>query len=118
MGQIGDYMESEGVRFVKECVPEILEKTDDGKIKVSAKWVNFSSSIFTLHTPTPKTFRYNDRTTYEDYFDTVVFAVGRNAETSKIGIDKAGVIINPKNGKILHDDSEKTNVDHVSVNHN
>ena len=37
MGQIGDYMESEGVRFVKECVPEILEKTDDGKIKVSAK---------------------------------------------------------------------------------
>jgi len=91
--KIGDYMESEGVRFVKECVPEILEKTDDGKIKVSAK--------------------YNDGTTYEDYFDTVVFAVGRNAETSKIGIDKAGVIINPKNGKILHDDSEKTNVDHI-----
>ena len=47
----------------------------------------------------------------------MVFAVGRNAETSKIGIDKAGVIINPKNGKILHDDAEKTNVDHVSVNH-
>merc|ERR1712117_622198 len=91
--KIGDYMESEGVRFVKECVPEILEKTEDGKIKVSAK--------------------YNDGTTYEDYFDTVVFAVGRNAETSKIGIEKAGVIVNPKNGKILHDDSEKTNVDHI-----
>ena len=37
IGQIGDYMESEGVRFVKECIPELLEKTDDGKIKVSAK---------------------------------------------------------------------------------
>ena len=64
------------------------------------------------------TFRYKDGTTYEYFFDTVVFAVGRNAETSKIGIDKAGVIINPKNGKILHDDSEKTNIDHVSVHHN
>ena len=37
IGKIGDYMEAEGVRFVKECVPERLEKTDDGKIKVSAR---------------------------------------------------------------------------------
>ena len=44
----------------------------------------------------------------------MVFAVGRDAETSKIGIDKAGVAVNPKNGKILHDDCEKTNVDHVA----
>ena len=44
----------------------------------------------------------------------MVFAVGRDAETSKIGIDKAGVAVNPKNGKILHDDCEKTNIDHVA----
>ena len=59
-------------------------------------------------------YRYNDGTTYEDYFDTVVFAVGRNAETLNIGIDKAGVAVNPKNGKILHDDCEKTNIEHVA----
>ena len=58
--------------------------------------------------------RYNDGTTYEDFFDTVVFAVGRNAETLNIGIDKAGVAVNPKNGKILHDDCEKTNIEHVA----
>jgi pyruvate/2-oxoglutarate dehydrogenase complex dihydrolipoamide dehydrogenase (E3) component len=42
-----------------------------------------------------------------------VFAVGRNAETTKIGLDKAGVKVNPKNGKVYHDEGEKTNVDHV-----
>jgi len=43
----------------------------------------------------------------------VVFAIGRDACTSNIGLDKVGVKLNPKNGKIIHDAAEKSNIDHV-----
>lgn len=32
----------------------------------------------------------------EDEYNTVLFAIGRDACTSTIGIDKAGVLLNPK----------------------
>ena len=40
--------------------------------------------------------KYADGTEFEDVFNTVVFAIGRDAETTKIGLDKAGVQVNPK----------------------
>uniref|UniRef100_A0A8C9SPX1 thioredoxin-disulfide reductase (NADPH) n=1 Tax=Scleropages formosus TaxID=113540 RepID=A0A8C9SPX1_SCLFO len=43
----------------------------------------------------------------------VLIAVGRNACTSKIGLDKAGVKVNEKNGKIPVNDEEQTNVPHI-----
>jgi thioredoxin reductase (NADPH) len=91
--KIGDYMEKEGINFIRECVPYALEKIDDEKIKVKA--------------------RYSDGTEYEDWFNTVVFAVGRDAETANIGLDAVGVKVNPSNGKIIHDKEERTNVDNI-----
>ena len=94
--KIGDYMEEHGINMIRECVPTALEEVEagtPGKIKVTAK--------------------YNDGTSYEDEFNTVIFAIGRNACTNNIGLDKVGVQVNPKNGKILHDDGERTNVPHV-----
>jgi pyruvate/2-oxoglutarate dehydrogenase complex dihydrolipoamide dehydrogenase (E3) component len=35
--KIGAFMDQEGVRFVNECVPTKLEKTEDGRVRVSAK---------------------------------------------------------------------------------
>jgi len=32
----------------------------------------------------------------EEEFNTVLFAIGRDACTNKIGIEKAGVLVNPK----------------------
>uniref|UniRef100_A0A8C4EY33 thioredoxin-disulfide reductase (NADPH) n=1 Tax=Dicentrarchus labrax TaxID=13489 RepID=A0A8C4EY33_DICLA len=43
----------------------------------------------------------------------VLIAVGRDACTDKIGLDKAGVKVNPKNGKIPVNDEEQTNVPHI-----
>jgi thioredoxin reductase (NADPH) len=34
-------------------------------------------------------------------FDTVLAAIGRAADTDKLGIENAGIKANPKNGKIL-----------------
>ena len=55
--------------------------------------------------------KYKDGTEYVDYFDTVIFTIGCDA--SKIGMDKVGVKLNPKNGKILHDEEEQTNVPNI-----
>jgi len=93
---IGNYMEAHGINFIRECVPTSIEEVEPGtpaKLKVSAK--------------------YTDGTDYTDEFNTVVFAIGRDACTSNIGLDKVGVKLNPKNGKIIHDAAEKSNIDHV-----
>ena len=37
-------------------------------------------------------------------FYTVIFAIGRDACTIKIGLDMVGVKLFPKNGKVLRDD--------------
>jgi len=89
-------MEEHGVNMVRECVPESIERIEEGapgKLKVIAK--------------------YKDGTTYSDEFNTVIFAIGRDACTQNIGLDKVGVALNPKNGKVLHDEAEKTNVDSI-----
>lgn len=93
---IGNYMEAHGINFIRECVPTAIEEIEPGtpgKLKVSAK--------------------YTDGTDFSDEFNSVVFAIGRDACTSNIGLDKIGVQLNPKNGKIIHDTAEKSSVDHV-----
>ena len=42
------------------------------------------------------TGKYNDGTCYTDEFNTVVFAIGRDACTGNIGLDKIGVKLSPK----------------------
>merc|ERR1712112_513965 len=94
--KIGEYMEEHGVNMVRECVPTSIEKIEDGapgKLKVVGK--------------------YKDGTEYVDEYNTVIFAIGRDACTNKIGLDKVGVKLNPKNGKVLHDEAERTNVDNI-----
>ena len=70
--KIGEYMEESGINFVRECVPYKLERVEEAggsrQIKVFAK--------------------YADGTEFEDVFNTVVFAIGRDAETTKIGLDR------------------------------
>lgn len=94
--KVGDYMEEHGVNMVRECVPTNIERLEEGapgKVRVHGK--------------------YNDGTAYADEFNTVIFAIGRDACTGNIGLDQVGVNLNPKNGKVLHDQAERTNVDNI-----
>jgi len=87
---IGTYMEEHGVKFVRPCVPESLELVEEGKpgkIRVKGK--------------------YGDGTAYEDVFNTVIFAIGRDADTASLGLDLAGVKT-AKNGKIIVNDAEQS----------
>merc|ERR1719268_27663 len=60
-----------------------------------------------------ETAKYNDGTEFVDEFNTVIFAIGRDACTANMGLDQVGVALNPKNGKVIHDDGEKTNIDTI-----
>ncbi|XP_035304671.1 thioredoxin reductase 3 isoform X4 [Cricetulus griseus] len=51
--------------------------------------------------------------TIEGVYNTVLLAVGRESCTRKIGLEKIGVKINEKSGKIPVNDMEQTNVPHV-----
>uniref|UniRef100_A0A8C4EY74 Thioredoxin-disulfide reductase n=1 Tax=Dicentrarchus labrax TaxID=13489 RepID=A0A8C4EY74_DICLA len=73
---------------------EELEAGTPGRLKVTAKSTESDEII-------------------EGEYNTVLIAVGRDACTDKIGLDKAGVKVNPKNGKIPVNDEEQTNVPHI-----
>ncbi|KAI1890469.1 hypothetical protein AGOR_G00154030 [Albula goreensis] len=93
----GEHMEEHGVKFLRKFVPtkvEELEKGTPGRLKVTAKSTESDEVI-------------------EGEYNTVLIAVGRDACTGKIGLDKAGVKVNEKNGKVPVNDEEQTNVPHV-----
>uniref|UniRef100_A0A669B005 Thioredoxin reductase 3 n=1 Tax=Oreochromis niloticus TaxID=8128 RepID=A0A669B005_ORENI len=73
---------------------EELEAGTPGRLKVTAKSTETDEII-------------------EGEYNTVLIAVGRDACTDKLGLDKAGVKVNPKNGKIPVNDEEQTNVPHI-----
>jgi len=87
--RIGKDMDDKGVKFINESIPTKMEKLENGKIKVT--WTN------------SKTKEGN----HTKDFDTVICAVGRNADTSKLGLETIKVQTKP-NGKIICKDDDST----------
>ena len=48
-----------------------------------------------------------------DEFNTVLFAIRRDTCTAKIWLEGVGVALNPKNGKLLHNELERSGVDNI-----
>ncbi|XP_041080933.1 thioredoxin reductase 1, cytoplasmic-like [Polyodon spathula] len=93
----GTYMEDHGVKFIRKFVPTKIEQLEEGipgKLKVTAESTESGEMI-------------------EGEYNTVLIAVGRDACTGKIGLDKVGVEINKKNGKVPVNDEEQTNVPYI-----
>ncbi|KAF1329890.1 Thioredoxin reductase 1, partial [Globisporangium splendens] len=79
--KIGEFMEVESkIEFIRGCVPQSITKLENGQLLV--KWT------------TP------DGEACEEAFDTVLNATGRDPDVAKLGLDKAGVKLNPKTGRI------------------
>ena len=89
--KVGEYMENQGVRFIKKAVPVKIELNKQGK-----KVVTFKQGEDEI----------------EDQFDTVMFAIGRSADTWGLNLEKVGVKV-AKNGKIIAGDDDKTSVDNI-----
>uniref|UniRef100_A0A5G2R4I6 Thioredoxin reductase 3 n=1 Tax=Sus scrofa TaxID=9823 RepID=A0A5G2R4I6_PIG len=96
--RVGSYMEQHGVRFLRKFVP----------VEVSPKPapLALSQCLSTLcfHSPFPELFLCPP---------SVLLAIGRDSCTKKMGLEKIGVKINEKSGKIPVNDVEQTNVPYV-----
>lgn len=85
-------MARKGVQFIKSTVPVSITKKADGKLVV--KFRNVESGVEA-----------------EDEFDTVLSAIGRDADLSGLALPAVGVVVGP-DGK-LKCVNEQTNVPHV-----
>lgn len=77
--KIADYMEQTGTKFIREAIPSKITKLEDGKLEVS--WQSGGEEK-------------------KDIFDTVIAAVGREADTKKMNLEAVGVRLG-SNGKIV-----------------
>lgn len=91
--KIKDFMEKHGSKFINESVPLRFDKAENGRIKVSYK-------------------NTKENTNNEDEFDTVLLAIGRSPETSRLNLEGVGVKI-AKSGKILTTDDDKSSIDNI-----
>lgn len=85
-------MTDHGVHFIMQSSPTQFEKTEDGKIKCT--WVNSET-----------------KEEFCDFFDTVLQAIGRYADTVQLGLDNVG--IKHEGGKIVTDKDNKTTCDNI-----
>lgn len=95
--KVGAYMEEHGIKFIKKCVPTQIEKIRSGTpglLRVTAQSTENSQEI-------------------KGEYNTVLLAIGRDACTRAIGLEKVGVKINEKTGKIPVNDEEQTNVPYI-----
>lgn len=92
--KIGDYMEAHGTKFVKETVPTRVEKLPSGKLRVTAMGPEARAVV-------------------EEY-DTVLLAIGRVPNTKSLHLERVGVNIDPRTGK-LPCVNDTTNVPYIHV---
>ncbi|XP_032504005.1 thioredoxin reductase 3 isoform X2 [Phocoena sinus] len=95
--KVASSMQQLGVRFLRKFVPvelQQLEKGSPGKLKVVAKSTEGTEMI-------------------EGLYNTVLLAIGRDSCTKKIGLEKIGVKVNEKTGKIPVNDVEQSSVPYV-----
>lgn len=83
-----------GTTFIERSVPTAIEKLQDGTLSV--RWRNLENGE-----------------KFEDIFDTVMFAIGRDPETSYLQLDKVGVKTDLESKKIVVDESERSSAKNI-----
>jgi len=91
--RVGKFMESKGTKFIYGAVPEAIEKLEDGRKKVS--WKDRDGNI------------------QSEVYDSVLVAIGRNANTPYLNLEAAGVKADPENNKVYTNEYEQTSVPHI-----
>ena len=98
--KIVENMKLEGTQFIPAgFVPCKFVKEGD-KIRCFAKCAN------------PGKCNHTEEHCYQDTYDTVLLAMGREPNVDKISLENTNVKLNPKSGKIFHY-HERTTVEHI-----
>lgn len=91
--KIGADLETRKVRMLYNTQPQSVSREADGKLSVK--------------------FAHDDGTQGTDTFDTVLFAVGRDPCLRELSLDAAGVTSMHKSGKLVTNEADQTNLDHI-----
>jgi thioredoxin reductase (NADPH) len=86
-------MQAQGTRFLMKNEITKIEKLDTGKLKVD--FINLEN-----------------KSTHTDIFDTVLYAVGRGADTQGLNLSSTGVKFT-SSGTIITDQYDRTNIPHI-----
>mmetsp|Transcript_7403 Transcript_7403/g.13802 ORF Transcript_7403/g.13802 Transcript_7403/m.13802 type:complete len:508 (-) Transcript_7403:1382-2905(-) len=90
--KVGDFMAHEGINFIRNAIPTNFERDGDQRVNVTYE-----------QDGEVKTANYGG----------VLLAIGRYAVTAGIHLENAGVIINPRNSKVITDELDRSNVPHI-----
>jgi len=91
--RIGSYMETAGTKFINDAVPDKIEKLESGRKLVSWKTA--------------------DGRVQSDEYDTILFAIGRSADTHLLGLDKIGVELDKANKKVIVKANDQSSVESI-----
>jgi thioredoxin reductase (NADPH) len=93
-GRLGEYMKNHGIKFLKECTPVRISKNEsNNKLIVEIK-------------------NHQENRIFSDEYDTCLMAIGRTADTQKLGLDTLGVKLS-KSGKIIVSQDEQSSVENI-----
>ncbi|VDP56578.1 unnamed protein product [Schistosoma mattheei] len=98
--KVGDYMENHGVKFAKLCVPDEIKQLK------AVDTENNKPGLLLVKG------HYTDGRKFEEEFETVIFAVGREPQLSKVLCTTVGVKLD-KDGRVVCTDDEQTTVSNV-----
>eukprot|EP01012_Entosiphon_sulcatum_P005133 TRINITY_DN12197_c0_g1_i9.p1 TRINITY_DN12197_c0_g1~~TRINITY_DN12197_c0_g1_i9.p1 ORF type:complete len:559 (-),score=102.40 TRINITY_DN12197_c0_g1_i9:2317-3966(-) len=92
-----DYMTEQGVKFLSRYVPTKVEKSQGGPHK-------YVVELQSTENPADKIV---------DTYDTVFFAVGRQADTAALGLDSVGIQPEASTGKLKTDLADRTSCPYI-----
>jgi len=87
-------MEFKGVKFIENGIVSHIQKAKRGRKKVN--WLN-----------------REDGSLNSEEYDTVIVAIGRNANTGLLNLEAAGVEYDPETLKIFTDEKDQTNISNI-----
>jgi len=92
--KLGEYLSGIGIKFIRETIPEKIERTPHGMKSVT--WID-------KETNQPKS----------ESFQTILFAIGRTADTHSLNLEKLGVKLDKSNQKVIVGDDDQTSVSNI-----
>lgn len=95
--KIGDNLKNHGVKFINKSIPIEFNKKDDNRINV--KYIIRTNE--------------NLEEILNEEYDTVLLAIGREAITKSLNLKSIGVVVNPKNNKIIVKENEETTISNI-----
>lgn len=116
---VAEEMKNRGVHFIHQAKPKKIDKQANGRLLVHwvdnvclDNYITVYKDIKSLINQFINICFFQNGKVHRDDYDTVLFAIGRQALTKELKLENAGVKVLSENGKI-DAENEQTNVPNI-----